>query len=388
MTYDIHEANIDRLTKKLTTIRNKCLKLGCEFSFEQLGEVFKTVTDEETGHKHIARFITVEVSGRAHIADWEFVATIEHADPINIIRSFNPDVEIPVKYYTAPTYCDHCHTKRARKDTYIIRNTKTGEFKQVGKSCLKEFTNGLSAEAVASCISWYDELIRGEAPVMGYTTYYEPLEVLQYAVESVKLYGFVPTSAIERDSTKTVVLQQMRQFGAWQDRITEDGFNVDAPGNKEMAKNVLDWVNGLEDEFGYVSNLKAACNKPGIETRDIGLVVSAVASYNKAMQREARIKAEKEAAAKSTHFGTVGQRVELHDLAVKRLASWDSMYGYTFLWKLTDKEGHTFVWKTSTWLCDERGCDDATVVSLKATIKAHSEYNGELQTELTRCKVL
>lgn len=38
----------------------------------------------------------------------------------------------------------------------------TGEFKQVGRSCLKDFTGGLDASAVAQYISFFDELIGGK----------------------------------------------------------------------------------------------------------------------------------------------------------------------------------------------------------------------------------
>ena len=101
MTYLIHESNMERLMKKLTTIQNKCAKYGCEFHFEELGEVFQDTKDETTGEVYTARYIEVEVSGIARIADWEFVATIEHADPMNIIRSFRPEYEIPARFYTS-----------------------------------------------------------------------------------------------------------------------------------------------------------------------------------------------------------------------------------------------------------------------------------------------
>ena len=168
MLYEIFEDNMPRLQKKLTNIQKKCAAYGCEFSYEELGETFKQVKDEETGLVHTAKFITVNVSGTARVSDWEFIATVEHSKPINIIRSFRPEVEIPESYYTADTRCDHCQTKRNRKDTYLIRNTISGEFKQVGKTCLKDFTRGLSAEAVTAYVAWFDELIKGEQPTPGF----------------------------------------------------------------------------------------------------------------------------------------------------------------------------------------------------------------------------
>ena len=142
--------------------------------------------------KHIARFITVEVSGTAKVNDWEFVAELEHTENGNIIRGTGI-YEIPERYYTGKPVCEHCKSNRFRKNTYIVRNSTTGEFKQVGKSCLMDFTNGLSAEAVASYIAFFEEVIRGEQVLPGgsFERYVEITEFLQYVTETVNKFGYV-----------------------------------------------------------------------------------------------------------------------------------------------------------------------------------------------------
>lgn len=157
---------LNALKKKLNRIGNKCKKYGCDFCFSVIGETFREVIDESTKEKHIARFITVEVSGTAKVNDWEFVAELEHTENGNIIRGTGI-YEIPERYYTGKPVCEHCKSNRFRKNTYIVRNSTTGEFKQVGKSCLMDFTNGLSAEAVASYIAFFEEVIRGEQVLPG-----------------------------------------------------------------------------------------------------------------------------------------------------------------------------------------------------------------------------
>lgn len=389
MTYEIHEANMERLMKKLTTIQNKCSKYGCEFHFEELGETFRNVKDEDTGKVHTARFIAVEVSGTAHISDWEFIATIEHADPMNIIRSFRPEVEVPERFYTADTYCEHCHTRRYRKDTYIVRNTQTGEFKQVGKSCLKDFTGGLSAEQVAQYIAWFDEVIKGEAAMPGFKHYDSTEEILLNAVESVRLYGFTKTECYAgATSTKTVVLQQVHHFGDYNKRIRDDGFDPDRKGNAEKATAILAWVESLPMEFGYISNLKVALSRSYCESRDVGIICSAVASYDREVERQERKARELKQASKSQWVGNEGDRLELHNLSVRLLTSWDTEFGYTYLYKFVDEKGNTFTWKTGKWLSDTDIIPEDMRISLKGTVKKHTEFNKELQTELTRCKVL
>lgn len=382
MTYEIHEDNMERLTKKLANIRNKCNKLNAEFTFGELGETYKKVKDE-MGRIHTARFITVETSGIVHYENWEFIATIEHSSPMNIIRSFRSDVEVPQSYYTADTLCDHCKTKRVRKDTYILRNKETGEFKQVGKSCLKEFTHGLSAEEVARYISWFDEVIKGEAPMGGCKSYDSVKEVVQYAAEAVRMYGFQKADSYG-DTTKATVLQQMHHYGDWEKRIS-DGFNPDHEGNEELAEKALKWISEQEEDYNYISNLKAVCNKEYCESRDYGLIVSLIPAYNRAMDRVVKVQKRIIEEQKSIHVGSVGERITLTNASLKLLTSWDTQFGYTYMYKLTDENGNIFTWKTGKWLSNTD--DLPETVTLKGTVKAHSEFRGVKQTELTRCSV-
>lgn len=389
MTYEIYEGNMDRLIKKLSTISNKCRRYGCEFHFEELGESFRNVKDEVTGEVHTARFITVDVSGTARISNWEFIATIEHADPMNIVRSFRPEVEVPARFYHADTFCEHCRTRRVRKDTYIVRNTETGEFKQVGKSCLKDFTGGLSAEQVAQYISWFDEVIRGQAVEPGFKHYESTEEILQNAVESVRLYGFTKTEAYGNAiSTKQVVLEQVHHFGSYRERIERDDFDPDHRGNSDKVKAIMSWVASLPMELGYISNLKTTLAREYCENRDVGIICSAVASYNREMERQERKARERKQASKSQWVGNEGDRIELHNMTIRLLTGWETEFGYTYLYKFVDEQGNIYTWKTGKWLGDGDEVKDTQRINLKGTVKKHSEFNGELQTELTRCKVL
>lgn len=126
MKYAIYEGNIDRLEKKLKRISNKCKAYGCDFHYEQTGEEFRELKDEK-GNKYTARFVLVEAEGTAIINDWEFIAELEHTENGNIITGV-AGVEVPERYYTSKPMCEHCNSKRYRKNTYIVRNKTTGEF--------------------------------------------------------------------------------------------------------------------------------------------------------------------------------------------------------------------------------------------------------------------
>lgn len=155
MRFAIYEENLERLTKKLNTIKNKCQAHGYPFMYKEVGEEFRDykVCPEDPQSEVIKlRYVLVEAQGIVKHDDWEFVAVIEHESAGNIVRAMKYDVQVPDKYFTTEPICEHCNTKRRRKDTYLIYNEVTNEFKQVGKTCLQEFTNGMDAELVASYI--------------------------------------------------------------------------------------------------------------------------------------------------------------------------------------------------------------------------------------------
>ena len=56
-----------------------------------------------------------------------------------------------------------------------------------------------------------------------------------------------------------------------------------------------------------------------------------------------------------------------------------------FIYKFADENGNTIVWKTSKCLCDE--LQQESYYTIKGTVKEQSEYKGDKQTVLTRCKI-
>ena len=159
-TYAIYEGNMERLQKKLLRISNKCRNYGCAFEYREVGEEYRDVKDED-GNTCKARFVLVEAEGVAKMNGWRYVASVEHTKAGNIIDRKDASIEVPERYYTGKPYCEHCKTKRARNASFIVMNDETGEFKQVGRNCLCDFTHGLSAEAVAHYLSFFDALANG-----------------------------------------------------------------------------------------------------------------------------------------------------------------------------------------------------------------------------------
>ena len=143
MIYTIPKKNLKELTKKINRVKKNDIEVVFNILKEHVVEV-----KIEPGIVIAVTCVDVEVEGKYQLDDWSFVAVIQHDEVGNIMRCANSDLEskIPERYFTAPQACEHCNRQLNRKDTYLVYNHEDKEFKQVGKNCLMNYTNGLDTE--------------------------------------------------------------------------------------------------------------------------------------------------------------------------------------------------------------------------------------------------
>ena len=165
MIYNILEYRFDDFVKKAKYIQNKCQKNGNDFKFTVVKDhIYLDNKGLEVDPKKVSfgtfySYVVVDVEGIAKINDWEVIGVNNPTDGGNIIFKINSKVEIPSEYYNMPTtFCEHCHTNRYRSKAFILHNTKTNDFKQVGSSCVKEFTGGLDITSVASAMRFMSSI--------------------------------------------------------------------------------------------------------------------------------------------------------------------------------------------------------------------------------------
>jgi len=397
-TYAIHEANIERLRKKVDRIRNKCAKYGCDFHYAEIGEEFRTFNEGEDA-EHVERFILVEAEGTAKVNGWRFLATLDHTEGGNIIHKMIGDVEVPEKYYTCEPACDHCNSRRHRKNTYIIYNEDTQEFKQVGSSCLCDFTGGYSAEAAAAYISIFDSLMEFEAAPAGYSSkkYYSVDAILKYAADIVSHVGYVSSQDEWSYTTKERVIDSwnydngniMSEFDkkAVEEYRSKFSPDYDSAALAEYVETVKNHIRSKDADSDYIHNLQVIVDSEYIEGWSLGYAVSAIQCYRRDVEREeakrareARNKAER---ASSEYIGSVKDKVEIiQPKSVEVVSQWDNAYGVTTRYKIVDDAGNVIMWDSSTWIDNEK-----KVMSIKGTVKKLDEWNGVKQTWLTRCRV-
>ena len=87
-----------------------------------------------------------------------------------------------------------------------------------------------------------------------------------------------------------------------------------------------------------------------------------------------------EIAKQSNYVGNVGDRIDLDLKEMTLITSWESDWGWVYLYKMIDVNGNVYVWKSSRKV--------NTFLKGKAIVKAHNERDGIKQTVVTRCKAI
>ncbi len=90
------------------------------------------------------------------------------------------------------------------------------------------------------------------------------------------------------------------------------------------------------------------------------------------------------------YIGNVGEKLTLKATYLKSF-SFSTYYGETNVHKFTDEQGNILVWKTSNFVeyVKDGYCEfipEGSIVEIKCSVKDHSEYKGEEQTVVVRCK--
>ena len=394
--YFIPESAIDSLETKLATIRRKCAKYGCEFSYSRIGETFKKVEiqDNEGMRTEVTiKAIEVEVSGTA-IAEsgWELAGKIEHLETGNLIHSFG-DTTIPDWYRSASPRCEHCNSDRHRKETYVLYHAKNNAWKQVGSSCLKDFTGYVSAEmaaAVASVYALLDQISEDRIHIASSPKYFDTESVICYAIECVKHWGY-HKSEEGNDATRERVRDLMHRHMKLPASIDAVTFDAMSTANLRTFEDLRSRLLALNAEDDYTNNLQVLLKAEEIPENRLGILVSAVPYYNKMIARDV----EQRKTSNSEFVGNVGDKLTIDIATVKLVNIYDGYYGSTWRYQIVDAHGNVFMWDASSPMWDTVCVEDSPKgdvieglpLQIKGTIKKHDEFRNIKQTWLTRCRV-
>lgn len=224
-------------------------------------------------------------------AGWEFLAVIEHlqtpeGEAALVKKSpYGPQTEIDPVFRTRLATCDHCGTKRYRKQTVLLQH-EAGEIKQVGTTCLKDFLgHGFPLTMVEDLAELFDsepEPKSEQFPVSAY-------KGLLYAASVIRQTGFVGaerSKATGQHRTADLVATWIRSQPAG---FTAQFSEVDV----DTADATDRWLATLDPEGDeYLTSLKTLSEAGYAEEKHLGLLVSAIPARERWIKEQ-----EKKAAA-------------------------------------------------------------------------------------------
>lgn len=398
-TYSIPQPNMEYLEEKLTKLARKAARLDVgKISWRVVGQSTKLTPSTQfnltSGGMVEVDYFEIEVIGDTPTIDgWMYVATLQHTPDGVIIRS-NPDNDFDISEYYKENVskCDHCNVNRYRNDTYVVCNIKSGDYKQVGSSCLKDFTgyNGNPHDIVSFYESMNliaDELDNAsEFDYEGHNPeqYNLPLiDLVSSACASIRVDGWV-SSTVAYDqsliSTSTLIKNSICA------KQKSDKIAV-SPGDIAKAEKVIKFIRkrlGNENTTlnDYTSNLNVSFSGDYVSFRQIGIVASGVSYYDREQSKYDGLPESN-----WVHYPiNPNKKKRRHEFELTHIMTHtlpDYGYGVSYINLFRDDDGNDIVWKTGKDFSQY----ETNSFEGKATVKEHKTYNGRKQTVVTRGKL-
>ena len=393
---------------KVAKLNKRAAKLGCDpIKFEILaeGETDRRHTFKDCGGEYTkvyrVKTRTIELRGTAPKLDgWQFIARIEYlSDSESTLFHSVPgsDVKIDERFRTLKaSTCEHCNKIWTRKDTFVVRNVETGVQTQVGRQCLADFTGINRPEDIAARASWlhtFSDLREESERWWGghFATTIDTHRVLALTSACIAELGWIPKSAGTGTPTAASVADHFypappKDSGRAQ-FMRKIGDLSETEQHQDRAKRVLAWVKNelaAKARSDYEMNLVTLVAGDLCETKHLGIVCSAVAAYQRAMNQQVEYAKKREALKDSQYVGETGKRLRNVAVKIERVRALESgTYGPRSLVTFVDNSGNLFTWFAS----GDRDYTPGAIVKIDGTVKGHSEYQGTKQTQLSRVAV-
>lgn len=428
-TYMIPEENVENLEKKFNAAARKIRKINPELepTMTKSNHIVVLVRkielrpcdcrSESTIKKvpYEARRVELKIPDEVVFAEnnWAFGGSVEPSgvDGKNFVNVNLSGKDlgfiVPSKYFTANSCtCDYCKTNRKRNKTYLVVNQETGEWKQLGKECLKLFVTGIDVDAIATFESFIKEAedISNPGDEFFYNRrarFVEVQRALELAQAATKIFGFVATRDNAGNynifSTKNIVQAKiLKEMGCPSDLLNIDSsdrekINLAAlkltayltTAEEDISNNIValrKTVMELPDE-PYYNNLKTVLANEYVPLDKLGLLVSTPKAISRYYEFK-KMQEEKEKLAKSSNYlGSVGEKISVNFVSGREVACCETQFGLLHIYEFKDASGNTVVWKSSS----SKDIPESGTVT--GTVKAHEEYDGIKQTVILRARI-
>lgn len=418
-TYMIPEENVESLEKKFNAAARKIRKINSRLEPTMTKSDHTIVLVRKIEFRpcdcrseaivkevpYEARRVELKIPDKAVFAEnnWAFGGSVEPSGVegknfVNVnLSGKDLGFIVPTKYFTANSCtCDYCKTNRKRNKTYLVVNQETGEWKQLGKECLKLFVTGIDVDAIATFESFIKEAEDAANPgdEFFYSRRFKFVKVADALALACAVYrerGYLATRDVAGNSNdlcnKNIVQRKLAQKYGYD----SDSLNIaDSTRGKIDAMtfkadiNVEDAMSDVEQlpDDPYYNNLKVIVANEYVPLNKLGFLVSipkAIDRYKEEMRKQEE---REKLAAESNYLGSVGEKISMNFVSGREVACCETQFGLLHIYEFKDANGNTVVWKSSS---SKDIPESGTVVG---AVKAHEEYNGIKQTVILRAKII
>ena len=379
-TYTIPAVAKDELQKKLEKLAKKANAYGNHLNWSFSDEFVATrniynvdpvtqvqvKTDEQ-------KVFAVEVTIDSDIIKkdgYEVIAQIEAVGYNQNLVKMLDGSDAELAWYTMPLFCEHCGTHRVKRFTFIVKDV-FGQYKQVGKTCLHDYC-GIDPKLIAMSQQLTDEIVEeygiDEYDFAGSGEYlFDVLRTIAEAYDIIKEHGYVKSD--ENNSTKSRLIAK---FGTFEPSEV----------SKKLAQEMKDTLSKMNysELSDFLCNVKNMLQAGYVRSNNFGYIAYAPVAFEKLMKQIEQEQHREETKGLSEYVGNVGEKLTIDVKEAKLVTSWETVYGWTHLYKFVTSDNNVLVWYASR-------AYEGEPKRITGTVKDHKEYDGEKQTILTRCKI-
>jgi hypothetical protein len=404
-TFNIPRENIPALERKLKALAKRANKLELgEVLKWTLGDTFEVLKQSSSGRKSIITYtsITITIAGDVVLpGGWHLVGVLDHTSADTPIILSVPGEELPVGFRTAGPDCNHCHQKRRRNTTIVIRDEQPAahadHYKQIGSTCIADYLGHKSALDIAKGYQYIGDFIAGlkDEDESGFyrvqPSVWELADCLAFTAAIVRLDGWAPRSNPVGTPTADIAWSWFERN--FQPIVTKRDGTIYAPEvlaeDTELAAKATAWLLDKKTSEGsdYIYNVQTIARGGRVTTKTIGLAASIIGSYKRDVERQLRYAAERKAKNNGHVSEWVGAEKErLRKLTITVLGTYETEgnYGLSTRVVFQDEKHNDFIWFASGSVELKQG--ESYIVD--ATVKRHNEFKGNKQTQVNRVRVV
>lgn len=380
-----HKALVE---KEIAKYQKKAQKYGNELSFEWGEPYAEKIAIREHDYHEISTVDTIMVEVLPLTIKGEIIkkgsytveAMLEHLEGGNVTTCFGS--ENKPEWAHMDGYCEHCHSNRQRRVTFIV-NGEDGREIQVGRSCLADYC-GINPQAIGWSNEIHDIILNSDLDhFCGWPSRagiaYDTMEALAHAISVDRMQGYIPSRTIGANKGKVEDLMKEGKKPA----------EADMKAAEEMASLILS-VNEDDARKFWLDNIQTLLRSKYCKywhSGTVAFVPEAVRRYHEEIAKRSQREHEKEAEKGSEYVGEVGQRMVFNITSLRCVTSWETQFGTTYLYKFLDENENVLIWFASKPMLRRDGSlhTSESCNQIKATVKDHNERDGVKQTIITRC---